>query len=172
MQASEYGIQNLQRIVPNIAEWSYEEGEDFDQTQDLYNQVFNQFNRYCGHVIANIGGVIEISKTQDQKEASFTHVNRSKQTRAMDFLKRHLFTTPKWMINEKLVRKFEPDGMVDRIGNIQSRNLNLLFNKDRIDRMAENEALNGRAAYSVYELFSDTRNAIFNSNLDLSLIHI
>ncbi len=163
MEASEYGIMNLKRIVPNVGKWSYEEGEDFDQTEDLYNQVFNQFNRYCGHVIANIGGVIEISKTHDQNEASFTHVDRSKQVRAMDFLKRHLFTTPKWLINEELARNFEAEGMVDRIGNIQSRSLNILFREDRINRMAENEALNGRNALSVFELFDGTRKAIFES---------
>jgi len=162
MQASEYGIMNLKRIIPNLGEWTYEEGEDFDQTQDLYNQVFNQFNRYCGHVIANIGGVIEISTTQDQEAASFTHVNRSKQVRAMNFLKQHLFKTPKWLLHEKLVRKFEPEGMVDRIGNVQSRGLNLLFNEDRIKRMAENEALNSSAAFTVFELFENTRKAIFN----------
>ena len=34
--------------------------------------------------------------------------------------------------------------------------------------MSENEALNGNAAYTVYELFDDTRKAIFNGgDLDL-----
>ncbi len=168
MLASEYGIKNLKRIVPNIGKWSYEEGEDFDETEDLYNQVINQFRRYLGHVIANVGGVVEISKTHDQDDAVYNHVSRSKQKRAMQFLDRHLFTTPSWLLNEDLARKFEAEGLVDRIGSLQSRSLNILFNTDRLNRMSENEALNGNAAYTVYELFDDTRKAIFNGgDLDL-----
>jgi len=161
MKASELGIRNLKRIVPMIGQWSYQEGNNFDETKDLYNQVFNQFRRYCGHVTANIGGVVEISKTHDQKEAVYNHVSRSKQKRAMNFLETQLFTTPKWLLNEELTRKFEADGMVERISGLQSRGLNLLFNKDRLNRMSENESLNGKSAYTVYELFEDTQKSIF-----------
>ena len=34
MLASEYGIKNLKRIMPNIAEWAYEAGEDYEQIED------------------------------------------------------------------------------------------------------------------------------------------
>lgn len=161
MYASELGIKNLKRIVPMIGEWTFEEGEDFDQTKDLYQQVFNQMRRYCGHVIANIGGVVEISKTHDQQEAAFNHLPKGKQKRAMSFLQNHLFTTPTWLLNESLSRKFEPNGVVKRMSDLQSNGLNLLFNKDRLNRMSENESLNGKSAYTVFELFEDTRSSIF-----------
>ena len=168
MLASEYGIKNLKRIIPNIGQWSYEEGEDFDETEDLYNQVINQFRRYVGHVIANVGGVVEISKTHDQDDVVYNHVSKSKQKRAMQFLDRHLFTTPDWLLNEDLARKFEAEGLVDRIGSLQSRSLNILFNTARLNRLSENEALNGNSAYTVYELFEDTRKSIFKGgDLDL-----
>jgi len=143
MLASEYGIKNLKRIVPNIADWAYEAGEDYDQIQDLYNQIGNQFNRYIGHVIGNVGGVIEVFTTQDQQEATYVHQSKSKQKRAINFLHKQVFNTPLWLINEDLTRKFEPEGTVDRIGAIQDRALRLLFNNDRLERMSENEALNG-----------------------------
>ncbi len=161
MYASELGIKNLRRIVPMIGEWTFEEGEDFDQTKDLYQQVFNQLRRYNGHVIANIGGVVEISKTHDQQEAVYNHVPKGKQKRAMSFLQNHLFTTPTWLLNESLSRKFEPNGVVKRMSDLQSNGLNLLFNKDRLNSMSENESLNGKSAYTVFELFEDTRTAIF-----------
>ncbi|MCH8253748.1 MAG: zinc-dependent metalloprotease, partial [Gemmatimonadetes bacterium] len=58
VRASEYGIANLKRIVPNLREWTYQEGEDYSQLQELYNQVLGQWNRYMGHVVAVIGGVV------------------------------------------------------------------------------------------------------------------
>ncbi len=161
MRASEYGIKNLKRIVPHIGEWTYEEGQDFEETKDLYNQVFNQFRRYMGHVVANIGGVIEISKTHDQDEATYTHVSRAKQQRAIAFLNKQLFTTPHWLANVSLTRNFEEDGIIDRVQTIQSNVLNQLFNTDRLKRMTENESVNSSNAYSVHELFTDTENHVF-----------
>ena len=50
VRASEYGLANLERIVPNLIEWSYQEGQPYDQLDELYNQVIGQWNRYMGHV--------------------------------------------------------------------------------------------------------------------------
>ena len=162
MLASEYGIKNLKRIIPNIAEWAYEAGEDYEQIEDLYNQVSNQFNRYIGHVVGNVGGVVEIFTSQDQQEPTYVHQSKSKQKRAINFLHTQVFNTPHWLINEDLTRKFEPEGIVDRIGGIQDRALRLLFNNDRLQRMSENEALNGAQAYSPFELFDNVSESIFS----------
>jgi hypothetical protein len=169
MYASELGIKNLKRIVPMIEEWSFEDGKDYNQIKDLYGQVFKQFRLYIGHVTANIGGVIEISKTQDQRDAVYNHVNREQQIEAMEFLEEYLFQTPEWLINQPLARKIEADGMVNRIKALQSYGLTILFNKNRLNRMSENEALNGETAYSVFDLFTDTRRSIFSydNNYDL-----
>lgn len=160
MIASEYGIKNLRRIVPKIAEWTYKEGENYDQQKDLYNQVFNQFRRYMGHVTANVGGVIEINTTQDQDKASYTHVDKAKQMRAMKFLDEHLWTTPTWLINQDLARRFEPDGIVDRVKGLHDRALAQLFNTGRLNRMSENESLNSDKAYTVFDLYDDSREMI------------
>jgi len=164
MLASTYGIKNLKRIVPKLAEWTYEEGEDYEQTEDLYNQVFNQYRRYMGHVLANVGGVIEITKTQDQKDASYTHVDKSKQIRAMQFLNQNIFTTPKWLVDAGLTRKFESDGVVDRVKNLQSSVLNQLFNTGRMGRLIENEAINGAEAFTLYDLYANTQRYVFDNN--------
>ena len=132
MLASEYSIKNLKRIMPQISTWAYDEGEDYEQIEDLYNQVFNQFNRYIGHVVSNIGGVIEISKSQDQKEDVYHHNSLDKQKRASSFIYKHVFTTPNWLINQELTSKFEPNGIVEKIGGIQSRTLRMLFDHDRL----------------------------------------
>ena len=163
MLASEYGIKNLKRILPNIKEWTSNDGEDYDDLEEIYGQIFGQYRRYMGHVIANIGGVIEISKTSDQDEPTYKHQSKSKQQRAISFLSKHLFNTPKWLVDNDLVRRFEPSGTMDRIKSLQSRNLNILFNKDRMNRLIENEALTGSDAYSLSSLFTDTKKSIFSN---------
>jgi hypothetical protein len=39
MKASDYGIKNLQRILPNLIEWSKENGESFKELAELYANV-------------------------------------------------------------------------------------------------------------------------------------
>jgi predicted Zn-dependent protease len=163
MIASEYGIKNLKRIIPNLAEWTYEEEKDYTQTEEIYNQVYNQFRRYMGHVIANVGGVIEINTTQDQKKATYTYVSKSKQTRAMQFLNKHIFNAPTWLVDVDLTRRFEAEGVIDRVANLQSSTLNQLFNTGRMNRLIENETVNKANAYSLYDLFNDSESYIFNN---------
>ena len=69
--ASQYGIKNLKRIVPNLIEWTAEEGKDYEDLETMYEQVLGQYNRYMGHVTANIGGVIKKTKTYDQEGQCF-----------------------------------------------------------------------------------------------------
>ncbi|MEC8883549.1 MAG: zinc-dependent metalloprotease, partial [Bacteroidota bacterium] len=67
VKASNYGIENLKRIIPNLISWTSEDGKDYDDLETLYGQVLTQFNRYMGHVSNNIGGVYQYNKTYDQE---------------------------------------------------------------------------------------------------------
>lgn len=161
MVASELGIKNLKRIVPNLIDWTAEDGKDFDDLEELYGQVLGQFRRYMGHVAANIGGVYEMYQTYDEGEPVYTHVPLEKQQRAMGLLDKHLFQTPDWMIDTEILRRIEPAGNNERIRSLQDRTMGLLLRSDRLTRMVENEALNGSAAYSPVAFFDDMNDAIF-----------
>lgn len=161
MKASGYGIANLKRIVPNLTEWTAEEGQNYDELEKMYGQVLSQFNRYMGHVAANIGGVYEYYKTYDQTGAVYTHVARSKQEEAMQFLQDQLFTTPDWLLDKDIFDKIESAGSVERIRAFQTRTLNNLLNFGRMGRMIENEALNDVNAYPFMEMMEDLRTGLF-----------
>ena len=93
IKAGSYGIKNLQRILPNIEKWTTKDGENYDEMATMYGQVLSQFNRYMGHVTANIGGVYEYYKTSDQEGAIYTHVAKSHQKNALNFINKELFST-------------------------------------------------------------------------------
>lgn len=162
MEASKYGIANLKRINENLTKWAILDGEDFDELEELYGQVVGQYNRYMGHVTSNVGGVYEYYKTGDQNGAVYTYASKDKQQRAVKFLNDQLFTTPTWLINEPVLNKVEEAGMVDRIKALQTRTLGRLADEDRLKRMLENEALNGSAAYSANNMFTDLRTGIYS----------
>ncbi len=161
MKASAYGIKNLKRILPQLRNWTFEEGEDYDQLQELYNQVVGQFRRYMGHVVTHVGGAYEYLKTHDQEGPVYVLVPKEKQKRAVAFLNEQLFKTPSWLMNTDILNRIESEGMMDRIRGLQVGTLGRLLRTSTLKRLIEQEALYGRQAYSMLEMLNDTRSSIF-----------
>ena len=160
--ASQYGIANLKRIVPNLFEWTKEDGKDYEDLETLYGQVLSQYNRYMGHVSNNIGGVYEYYKTYDQDGAVYTHVPKEKQENAMKFIQDELFTTPEWLIDQEIFNRIEFDGNIERIRGYQVRTLNNILDFGRMARLLENEEVNGSKAYGLLDMMTDLREGLFN----------
>jgi hypothetical protein len=159
--ASNYGIKNLKRIVPNLIEWTTKEGETYDDLQAMYGQVLSQFNRYMGHVANNIGGVYEHYKTADQEGAVYTHVTKEKQKAALKFLDKQLFDTPVWLLDKSIFERIEYSGSIERIRALQERTLKNLLSLGKMARLVENEVLNGSSAFKLTDLTKTIRNSIW-----------
>lgn len=163
VKASELGIANLKRIVPNLIKWSQEDGKDYADLKELYGQVLGQYQRYMGHVVANVGGIYEYDKTYDEAGVIYTPVAKEKQARAVAFLNAQLFKTPMWMVDNTILQRIESAGTLDRFRNAQVQTLNALFNGDRLKRLIEGETLHGSSkAYTLINLYNDTKNGVFS----------
>ncbi|MFC5625469.1 zinc-dependent metalloprotease [Algoriphagus winogradskyi] len=164
MKASEYGIANLKRIMPNLMDWTSEPNKpykDFDDLEEMYGQVITQFNRYMGHVKTNIGGVSEVYRAVGQDLPVYTHTSKEIQKSAVAFLNKELFTTPEWMMQDDIFARTEDFGALERIRGVQAGTLNSVLDLGRLGRVIENEALNGNEAYKMTELFDDLRKGIW-----------
>ncbi|MFI8379676.1 zinc-dependent metalloprotease [Leeuwenhoekiella sp. NPDC079379] len=162
VKASNYGIANLKRIIPNLIEWTAEDGKTYEDLGTLYGQVLAQYNRYMGHVSNNIGGVYEYYKTYDQDGVVYMPVPKERQKESVQFLQDQLFTTPEWMIDAEILNRIEHDGNIERIRATQVRTLDNVLDFGRMGRMIENEALNGKDAYMLTQLMTDLRTGIFS----------
>lgn len=170
MLASLYGIKNLKRIVPQILTWSYEPNKSYAGAGEIYSGVVSQFNRYLGHVTKNVAGIYSNSITVEQTdEIAREFVSANIQKRAIAFLNEQLFTTPEWLIDRQLMEKAKilP---VNVICSLQSGVLARLINKNTLDKMSENEILNGKKAYTSAQMFNDLKEVIW-SNLGQSDIY-
>ena len=162
VKASSYGIANLKRILPNIEKWTYEEGQPYNNLQELFGEVLIQWNRYMGHVRSNIGGIYENDKTYEQKGPVYTHVPEAKQKSALQFINEQAFSTPVWMLDQSVLNKFDNAGIVERLRRTQVGVLNGILDFSRLNRVIDNSVKNGPAAYSMDELFADLRNGIWS----------
>lgn len=57
IKSSDYGVKNLKYILPRMNEWVGADDSDFTHRKDLYTQLANQYYRYIGNVLAQVGGI-------------------------------------------------------------------------------------------------------------------
>ncbi|WP_188050405.1 zinc-dependent metalloprotease [Flavobacterium sp. GP15] len=171
MRASEYGIKNLKRILPNLIEWSSEKGESYSELDELYGALTGQFRRYMGHVTKNVGGIYDSPKTYDMTGNQFTVVPKSIQKDAVAFLNTQLFTTPKWLLNQDILSKINPDSGVEAIKSMQDATLSSLLAGDRMVRLMETSSAI-KENYAVDELMTDLNKGIFSELKGSSSIDI
>ena len=162
MEASDLGVENLKRIVENLQAWTFQEGEDYDQLQELYENVSGQWNRYTGHVLVNVGGVVQTRKRQGQEGPIFEVVPAEKQARAVEYLNRQVFATPDWMLDRDILDRITGSGVPDRVRGLQVTALNGLLNVDRMKRLVEQEAVHGAGAYGLGDMLDDLRQGVWS----------
>jgi len=167
MRASELGVANLKRITDNLIEWTYREGANYQELEELYGQVVGQWSRYTGHVYNNIGGVYETDKTYEQDGPVYEFVSEEKQKRAVDWLADYGWATPTWMLNDEVLDRINESSVVDDIRSQQTSLLNNVASPQMLGRLIEWDARAEGDTYTPYELMDDVRNAIW-SELDNS----
>lgn len=160
MKASVYGIKNLQRILPNLTNWTSQPNEDYADLKDMYRQLTAQFGRYMGHVSKNIGGIYETPKTVEQKGAVYEYTPASVQREAMTFLDEQLFITPVWLL-ERNVTDQTGESHLTIISRLQESVINRLISVATMNKLLSAEAADRGNAYKITDLFSDLQNSIF-----------
>ncbi|OCX52055.1 hypothetical protein BEL04_11150 [Mucilaginibacter sp. PPCGB 2223] len=153
MKASDYGIKNLKRIMLHLPEWTRQDNESYEELQNMHEQVFNQFSRYIGHVLKNVGGRYVDSKSVEQAGAVYSVVPAATQKEAMDFLNRQVFTPPLWVVDKRIL-DYTGSSPIEIITSLQESALVRLFNGTRINRMLAAEAMDP-TTYKVTDMFND-----------------
>ncbi|MCZ6916263.1 MAG: zinc-dependent metalloprotease [Gemmatimonadetes bacterium] len=165
VRASTFGIMNLQKVLPNLVEWTSTDGKDYTDLNELYGELLGQWNRYVGHVLTNVGGVYHTIKTSDQDGPVFEPVPRAKQREAVQFLIDQVFITPTWLHDEDLLRRIESVCAVDRLRRMQVARLNQLLDPRRMQRLIEGEVFRPGRAYALLEFMTDLKQGVW-SELD------
>ncbi|MBI6119433.1 zinc-dependent metalloprotease [Salegentibacter maritimus] len=162
VKASEYGLGNLKRVVPNLIEWTSKDGYGYEDLEEVYRELTYMWRGYVSHVVTNVGGVYETRKTSNQDGVVYKNVPKQKQKEAVEFLVDEAFSTPKWLLNQEILDRIEASGAIERVQNLQTRALKSLLDEDRLNRMIENEEINGNEAYTAINLMQELRKGIFS----------
>ena len=161
-KAGSYGIRNLKRILPNLPAWTHEEGGTYDQMSEMYASLKDQFTRYMQQVITNIGGVYTTPRGEDEKGYVFAPAPATKQAEAVAFFNRELFTTPTWLLDERVTRFASQPSSPNFLEDLQVRVLNSLLDIGKINQILANERQFPTEAYQLTDYFSALHKGIWS----------
>ncbi|HEU4712649.1 MAG TPA: zinc-dependent metalloprotease [Pyrinomonadaceae bacterium] len=156
------GLKNLKRVADLLLPATSVPGEPYDDLEELYGRMLGQWATELNHVTAIVGGFNSQQKHIGQNGVRFVIVPKEKQSAAVRFLNENAFATPSWALKSDILRRIEPSGALARVNAAQERVLNSLLSNTRFDRLVEQEALDGMAAYKPSDFMSDVRRGIWS----------
>ncbi|MGB7392954.1 MAG: zinc-dependent metalloprotease, partial [Pricia sp.] len=128
MEASMYGILNLQRIAPFLKKWTKEsDSDDYTNLDQVYKDLVDQYKDYIFHVSRNIGGIYVTPKTMGEDGEVYRPVPQMKQKQALLFLNDYIFKEPKWLLRNDILNAIQsPQSKESVTKTMESVMVNLL----------------------------------------------
>ena len=156
------GIKNLKRVADMLLPATSWPGEPYDDLEELYGRMLGQWATELNHVTGIVGGFSSQQKHGGQDGVRFVIVPKERQAAAVRFLNENAFATPSWALKPEILRRIEPSGALARVNAAQERILNSLLSNTRFDRLVEQEAIDGMAAYRPADFMLDLRRGIWS----------
>jgi hypothetical protein len=162
VQATTLGLKNLERVANMLLEaTATKPGEPYRELTEVYGRLVAQWTLEMNHVTSLVGGLLSQQRHIGQDGVRFTPVPRARQVEAVQFLLANAFAPPRFLIKPELLRRIEPAGVSDRVRNAQTIVMGSLLSGDRIERLADQAALDGAAAYPPVQFLADVRRGIW-----------
>ncbi len=161
--ATTLGLKNLARVSEILLKaTSSKTGDPYTELNEIYGRMVSQWTTEMGHVTRIIGGVDSKQQHIGQEGVRFTTVPKARQVDALRFLLNSAFQTPSFMIRPEILRRIQPTGVISRVQGMQSGIMSQLLQSAKLDRMAEQAALDGAIAYSPLQFLGDLRAGVWS----------
>lgn len=159
VKATGWGVKSIKQIVPLLQKATVREGRNYDDLEEMYGRLIQQWAREMSHVTIVVGGADAQEKYGGQAGTRYAPVPRARQKQAVAFLNANAFETPAYFLDRDILAKIEVEGALRRINQAQAAVLNALLNDRRLERLVEFEALatDKRDVYSLTEMLGDLR---------------
>ena len=160
--ATRLGIKNLARVSEMLlGATSTKVGDPWNELEEVYGRMVSQWQTEMNHVTRVVGGFTSQQKHIGQEGVRFVMVPRDKQAEALQFLLQNAFQTPMFMIRPEILRRIQVTGVVDRVRTAQNSIIGNLLQAARLDRMVEQVAIDGPAAYPPVNFLRELRKGVW-----------
>lgn len=87
LKASELGISNLKYITAHFMDWVADSTDtEYEFRTSIYSAILNQYLRYIGHLMTNVGGLYKNEVIAGSPYPRFANVPGDKQKKIMEFV--------------------------------------------------------------------------------------
>ena len=163
VRATTLGVKNLERAAAILLDaTTTRAGEPYRELTEVYARLLAQWTLEMNHVASLVGGVLSQQRHVGQDGVRFTPVPRERQAEAVKFLLANAFAPPMFLVKPELLRRIEPSGAITRVRNAQASVMNALLQTARIERLLDQSALDGPAAYSPLQFLTDVRRGVWS----------
>ena len=159
--ASNYGIKNLKRVVPNLISWTAEPGDLYDNLKSMHKAVVGQYSRYLYHVMKNIGNSYVTQRSTDEKGPVYAEVPKAKVKRVIGYLDEQVFEAPLWMY-PKEISALTSINPVGEIMDQQAQMLNMVLSSGLMFNLSQ-RALMAEDPYTLSEYLADLEKAVWKN---------
>ncbi len=129
---------------------------------EMYRSLKDQFTRYMQQVMTNIGGVYTTPRGEDEKGVVYSPTPAVKQSEAVAFFNRELFTTPTWLLDERVTRYASEPAEPNFVEDLQVRVLNSLLDIGKINQILAGERQFPDQAYQIEDYFAAIHKGIWS----------
>lgn len=169
VEATRLGLKNLERVAGYLIEATAREDEEYDLLQNMYEQLMAQWNREMGHVVNVIGGVEEINLFYGDAEERYFPNRPEYQRSALEFLIANALHSPELFLDQKVIGKIYPTGVVDMVLNRQVGILNSILNLDRFQRVVLAASQTEADPFTGVELVQKLTAGLFDASIEKNL---
>uniref|UniRef100_UPI004047C51E zinc-dependent metalloprotease n=1 Tax=Polaribacter sp. TaxID=1920175 RepID=UPI004047C51E len=162
--ASTYGVKNLKYVAKSLSSWTSDKTNNYEDLKELYGELLGVWSRYVGHVVNNIGGVVESNKKPEQKGNVYTNIDANTQKKSMKWLLENTFETPEWLLDTKILNNIDASGHAAKLLGLQTRQLNSLLNNSRMERLLDADTRSNKE-YNNLNLIHDLRVGLFSETI-------
>jgi hypothetical protein len=163
VRATTLGLRNLQRVADMlVTATTTKQGDPYDELVEVFGRLVGQWTIEMNHVTQIVGGYSSQQRHIGQAGPRFVPVPRVRQAEAVKFLLDHAFQTPQFMLKPEILQIIQPTGALARVRTAQNSVFNSLLQNARMDRLVEQAATVGPAAYAPTQFLSELRAGIWS----------
>lgn len=164
MKASDYGLMNLKRVLPQLISWTAEEGDLYENLKAAHKGAASEYSRFLYHVMKNITGQYITQKSTDEQGAVYRPVEKERVRAAIDYFGRQLFEAPLWLYPKEITTRISVDPVKD-ITAQQNQFITMLLNPILLYNMLQIDLKSGYN-YPIAGYLSDLQNAVWKNFSD------
>ncbi|MFN0315497.1 MAG: zinc-dependent metalloprotease, partial [Burkholderiales bacterium] len=162
IEAAQYGLRNIDRVMPYLISGTTRLGGDYARLQEMYEALIQHRHRQLSAVAKLVGGVEETRYHARRGGPPFKAVPANRQRAAVRFLVDRAFSVPNSLLDKEVLRRIGPTGGADGLQGSNVKLLRQLLSDGVFQRMAEAQSLEpADKHYTGIEMLRDLNNGLF-----------